>query len=134
MEQFYQQELYHGKLGENKTQSISKISELTGVSVEYINEQLNASWVKDDTFVPIKKIAETDVDLKQALLNIPGILINKVEGRVYSLGKEAGHLIGYVQAISGEELEKNKGKGYNTTSVIGKSGLEKSYEETLRGK
>ena len=97
MEQFYQQELYHGKLGENKTQSISKISELTGVSVEYINEQLNASWVKDDTFVPIKKIAETDVDLKQALLNIPGILINKVEGRVYSLGKEAGHLIGYVQ-------------------------------------
>ncbi len=133
MEQFYQQELYHGKLGENKTQSISKISELTGVSVEYINEQLNASWVKDDTFVPIKKIAETDVDLKQALLNIPGILINKVEGRVYSLGKEAGHLIGYVQAISGEELEKNKGKGYNTTSVIGKSGLEKSYEETLRG-
>ena len=43
-----------GKLGENKEQSISKISELTGVSVNYINSQLSASYVKDDTFVPIK--------------------------------------------------------------------------------
>lgn len=122
-----------GKLGENKEESISKIAELTGVSEEYINQQLNASWVKEDTFVPVKKISTTNTTLKEALLQIPGILINQEAGRVYSLGKEAGHLIGYVQSINAEELEENQGKGYNTTSKIGKSGLEKAYEETLRG-
>lgn len=122
-----------GKLGDSKVSDISKIAELTGVTENYINEQLNASWVKEDTFVPIKKIAESNTSLKEALLQIQGVLINKEDGRVYPLGKEAGHLIGYVQAINSEELEENEGKGYNTKSIIGKSGLEKAYEEKLRG-
>ena len=122
-----------GKLGENKEQNIAKISELTGVSVDYINESLNASYVKEDTFVPVKKIVDSNTSLKEQLLQIPGVMINKEDGRVYSLGKEAGHLIGYVQAINQEELEQNEGKGYTTTSLIGKSGLEKAYEDTLRG-
>lgn len=122
-----------GKLGDNKEEKISEISELTGVSVDYINEQLNKSYVKDDTFVPIKKISDSNTELKEKLLKISGILINKVDGRVYPLGKETGHLIGYVQSISKEELENNEGKGYNTNSLIGKSGLELAYEDTLRG-
>ena len=59
------------------------------MSTEYINEQLNASWVKDDTFVPIRKISTTNTVLKQKLLQIPGVLINDEQGRVYPLGKEA---------------------------------------------
>ena len=122
-----------GKLGDNKDENISKISELTGVSTEYINDSLNASYVKDDTFVPIKKISDTNTELKEQLLQIPGVMINKEDGRVYPLGKEAGHLIGYVQSINAEELEQNEGKGYTSTSLIGKSGLELAYEDTLRG-
>ncbi len=122
-----------GKLGENKDENISKISELTGVSVDFINSQLGASWVKDDTFVPIKKISDSDTTLKESLLKVPGVLINKDDGRVYSLGKEAAHLIGYVQPISAEELETYSSKGYTSTSKIGKTGLEKAYEDKLRG-
>ncbi len=122
-----------GKLGENKEQNIAKIAELTGVSEEYINQQLQASWVKEDTFVPIKKLTQSNTVVKEALLQVPGIMVNTEEGRVYPLGKEAGHLIGYVQDINAEELAEKEGKGYHTNSVIGKSGLEKAYEETLRG-
>ena len=122
-----------GKLGENRDESISKISELTGVSADYINELLNASYVKDDTFVAVKKIVDSNQDLKDELLTIPGVMINKEDGRVYSLGKEASHLIGYVQPISSEELKENEGKGYTTNSLIGKTGLELTYEDTLRG-
>lgn len=121
-----------GKLGENKEQSISKISELTGVSVNYINSQLSASYVKDDTFVPIKKISASNKELKDKLLEISGILINNTEARVYSLGEEAAHLIGYVQPINAEELKEKAGEGYNSNSLIGKSGLELAYEDTLR--
>ena len=122
-----------GKLGEARDENISRISELTGVSVDYINDELSASYVKDDTFVPVKKISYSNTELKNQLLQISGVMINKEDGRVYPLGEEAGHLIGYVQSINAEELEKNEGKGYTTTSLIGKSGLELAYEDTLRG-
>ncbi len=122
-----------GKLGSNRDENIQRISELTGVSVDYINESLNASYVQDDTFVPVKKIVNSNTELKEQLLQIPGVMINKEDGRVYSLGEEAAHLIGYVQSINAEELEEHEGEGYTSTSLIGKAGLELAYEDTLRG-
>ena len=122
-----------GKLGENKEESIAKISELTGVSTDYINTQISASYVKDDTFVPIKKVSASNTALKDQLLQIPGIKITSTEARVYPLGEEAAHLIGYVQAINPDELKEKEGKGYSSSSIIGKTGLEQVYEDTLRG-
>ena len=121
-----------GKLGENKEEGIKKLSELTGVSIEYINTELSRSYVKDDTFVPIKKISKDDNEKKEALLKIPGVKLTNTSARVYPLGEEAAHLIGYVQKINEQELEQNKEKGYSSSSVIGKNGLEKAYEDRLR--
>ena len=121
-----------GKLGD-KEGNISKISELTGVSTEYINSQLSASYVKYDTFVPIKKISASNENLKNQLLQISGVMINTTKSRVYTLGEEAAHLIGYVQKVNADDLKEQEGKGYNANSLIGKSGLEKAYEDTLRG-
>ena len=83
--------------------------------------------------MPVKKIVDSNTELKEQLLTISGVMINKEDGRVYSLGEEAAHLIGYVQPINAEELEKNEGKGYTTNSLIGKAGLELAYEDTLKG-
>lgn len=121
-----------GKLGDDKEKNISEISKLTGVSVENINKFLSASYVKDDTFVPVKKVSKNNVELKEKLLKIPGVMINDIEGRVYPLGEEAAHLIGYVQNVNAEELEKLKDKGYTSTSIVGKSGLELIYEDRLK--
>ena len=126
--------LVPGKMSENKEEDIQKLSNILGVSVESINNKLGMSYVKDDTFVPIKNVAKTETQLKERALSISGVKITTESSRVYTLGKEASQLIGYVQAISAEELEENKGKGYNSNSVIGKAGIEKVYEETLRGK
>ena len=122
-----------GKLGENKENNIAQISKLTGVSEEYINTQLQASYVKDDTFVPIKKVAMNETELKEQLLKIPGVMINAIDGRVYTYGKEAAHITGYVQSISQEILEQKEGQGYNSNSVIGKAGIEAACEEEIRG-
>ena len=122
-----------GKLGKNRDENISKISELTGVSTDYINTQLSASYVKDDTFVPIKKVAMNNTELKDKLLEIPGVMINQVDARVYPFGEQTSHITGYVQAVSSEDLENNEGKGYNSDSIIGKAGLEYAYEDKIRG-
>lgn len=122
------------KLSENKDADIEKIAELLGMSADSINKSLSALWVKDDSFVPIKKIAMDATDLKNQLLQIPGVKITTAKGRTYPLGEASAQLVGYVQTITAEELEANRGKGYTATSVIGKAGLEKQYEERLKGK
>ena len=90
--------------------------------------------MQDDSFVPLKQIAiaKDDTAKEEQLLQIPGILINDAEARIYPLGAAAGHLTGYVQAITAEELEEKQGEGYHANSVIGKAGLEAAFEEQLR--
>ena len=122
-----------GKLGENKQENIEKIAELLGTTSEALNKSLSASWVKNDTFVPIKKVEKSESELKEKLLAIPGIKITSENSRVYPLGEAAAHLIGYVQTVTADDLKNNKGKGYTSTSVIGKAGLEKLYESRLKG-
>ena len=123
--------LVPGKL-KDRDESLKKVSEILGVSVDYINKQLNASYVKDDTFVPLKEIGAKDERINQ-LLEVPGVLINNKKARVYPLGEQAAHLTGYVQNVTAEDLENNKDKGYTSSSVIGKTGIEKIYEDKLRG-
>ena len=122
------------KLGDSKDESISQIAELLGVTAESINKSLSAGWVKSDSFVPIKKIAKDETELKEKLLQIGGVKITTSKDRTYPLGEAAAHLTGYVQNITAEELKENQGKGYTSNSVIGKAGLEKQYEERLKGK
>lgn len=123
-----------GKMNsDTKESDIEKVASLLDISVESINKSLSASYVKDDTFVPIKNVSKDSNDLKQNLLNIKGIKITDAKARVYTYGEELGHLIGYVQNITAEELKQNSGKGYTSQSMIGKSGIEKIYEDRLKG-
>ncbi len=121
--------LVPGKMSQDPAADIQKLAEILGITAEDINTELSASWVQDDSFVPLKQIAKDDTAKEEQLLQIPGILINDAEARVYPLGAAAGHLTGYVQAITAEELEEKQEEGYHAGSVIGKAGLEAAYEQ-----
>ncbi len=49
-------------------------------------------------------------------------------------GKSLAHVIGYVGDITREELQILYNKGYDAGSVLGKSGIEKQYDQLLRGR
>lgn len=125
--------LVPGKMSENKEQDLQKVSELLDISVENINKMLNASYVKEDTFVPIKTVAKTEQELKNNLLQIKGIKIIDTKTRTYEYGEKTAHLLGYIQNINADELKELEKDGYNQNSVIGKAGIEKQYENKLRG-
>ena len=121
-----------GKLSENKEEDINKIAELIGSTSETINKKLQAGWVTDESFVPLKTVSANENELKDKLLQIKGVKITSTKVRSYALGEAASQLTGYVQTITKEELEKNE--GYTSTSLIGKTGLEKKFEDRLKGK
>ena len=122
-----------GNMGENEEEIKNKLSELLEVSIERIEELLNASWVQPEHFVPIKRISAQDEELLNKLLAIESVTKKDVTARVYPFGEAASHLIGYVGMITAEEIEKRAGKGYLSTDVIGKRGLEQVLEERLKG-
>lgn len=140
--------LVPGKI-QDKENTIIKLAELLEVDIDVIKNKLSAEWVKDDSFVPIKtipKVSELElmkinpdenlVKLKEnqeELLSIPGVMINDIEVRDYPLKEAASHLVGYIQKVTAEDLEENKGKGYDSNSVIGRSGIESLYEDKLKG-
>jgi penicillin-binding protein 2 len=53
--------------------------------------------------------------------------------RLYPRDGFAAHLIGYVGALSAEDLNSSKYDYYEPGDVVGKSGVEETYDEILRG-
>ena len=53
--------------------------------------------------------------------------------RTYPAGSTAANVLGYVGEISEEELKAKAEDGYAGGDLIGKTGIERSYEEILRG-
>ncbi|HWP97189.1 MAG TPA: penicillin-binding protein 2 [Syntrophomonadaceae bacterium] len=73
------------------------------------------------------------VKLEENRQQIPGVTITEEPLRSYPQGSLAGHVLGYVHSITQDELDKADGAQYSLNSLIGKSGLERQYEQQLRG-
>lgn len=134
---------------EDKDAALKGLSELLEISVESIENKLEASWVKEDSFVPIATIPKVqeiqlmtiapdesvleEYNRQTQLLDISGVMLSDVEVRSYALEEAAAHLIGYVQKVTAEDLENHSGEGYNSNSEIGRTGMESLYEMELKG-
>jgi penicillin-binding protein 2 len=96
--------------------------------------------MNDQRFSPYKPVPvaedvpkDTVVYLAEHKADFPGVDATELTERAYPNGSLAAHLLGYVGEINDEELKSKKGKGYRLGDTIGKSGVEKAYEDVLRG-
>ena len=66
---------------------------------------------------------------------LTGVTVKDEYRRCYNYGKYIAHLIGYTGKVSAEELGELKqiDSSYQASDVVGKSGVEKSYEQILSG-
>ena len=63
-----------------------------------------------------------------------GVAVNDDWVRSYPEGRLAAHILGYTGAVTQDELKVSTFRGLDADSIVGKSGVELSYEEALRGK
>lgn len=110
----------------------AELTKLLNLSADYIDKQLNQSWVQPSYFVPIKTIQNNEKELIEKIKAFNGVRFQEKEIREYPYEESAAHLTGYVGTVTAEELEKNKDKGYSNDTVIGKRGLEQLLEDKLR--
>lgn len=122
-----------GNLGANPDQSVQKVADLLGMNIDTIETALNAGWVEDNLFVPLKSVLPED-ELLSELLAIEGVQSQEITGRVYPAGEAATHLVGYIRNVNADDLETLDTDQYSANDKIGSRGLEQLYEEQLKGK
>ncbi len=78
---------------------------------------------------------ETMIEIQESSNRLPGIVIRESSMRDYVYGDFASHVLGYVGEIGLEDLQRLGGEGrdYQGGDIIGLTGLEREYEEYLRG-
>ena len=72
--------------------------------------------------------------IEQASADLPGVEVRDAPHRNYLFGKLGAHVLGYLNQIGDTELELRRGEGYEEGDAIGRSGIEKQWENYLRGK
>lgn len=119
---------------EERDQILSEISIILDVPRYEIDEKILAS---EFYYYPIVIKEDIDHETKLRLLfqypdNKNGIVVVEDFYRVYPMGDNMSHIIGYLGRITEEEWEILKGR-YDRNGEIGKVGLELAYESVLRG-
>lgn len=113
---------------ENK--DISEIKKIIAMRYEISSNGYSSyravTLAKNVSYQSVLEIEEKNAELS-------GVYISKQPVRKYLCGSTASHILGYTGKISDPEYQKRKEDGYSLNDIIGKSGIESSFEEYLRG-
>ena len=77
--------------------------------------------------------AETASEIKERRYQMSGVDVTVEPIRVINDGTFAPHVVGRTGLISAEEAESYTERGYPLNAVVGKDGVEKAFEDYLRG-
>lgn len=112
-----------------------------GLSLEpsYVRERLIAIKKQNDFETLVLKDNASMQDIawvESHLLEFPELRVELQPQRFYPHGESMAHILGYVGEISPKQLESEEylNKGFRPGDIIGKGGLEQSYDEFLRGR
>jgi penicillin-binding protein 2 len=115
--------------------------ELTRYGTPVTAEQLQARVddVRYSRYAPVQVAEDVTEELKiyveEHRSEFPAVAVERTAVRRYPYGTRAAHVIGYVGEINDDELEERqaKPKTYIRGNKIGKTGIERIYEDDLRG-
>lgn len=120
----------------NMDETLAKLQKLLDIPDEKI-EQFQKQRKRNKAFVStplLQNLSDEDV-AKFAVVRpyYPGVDVYARLVRHYPYGELAAHVIGYVGRINEQELKTLPVAEYRGTDIIGKNGIEKSYESQLLG-
>lgn len=112
---------------------VSVLARILGIEKDFIRERLEptalsyrpTAIVRDADFETLSLIEELYVDL-------PDVMVVSEPVRSYPRGPHFNHILGYVGEVTQAEITSLSGE-YHAGDFIGKAGVEKYYENYLRG-
>lgn len=117
-----------------KLETLQRLSNLLQMPVEEINAKIKAS---ENFYEPIMLKNNLDqqmvTKIEEQRRYMPEVMLSVQPIRNYPYHELAVHALGYVGEVSSYEIEQGLFKNISQGSLVGKGGLEKSYDKYLRG-
>ncbi len=114
---------------------IERLAELLELEVEEVIERLGSQ--RRSPFRPVPVALDVTPEVVFAVQEqrelFPGVVPETLPVRQYPQGTLAAHLVGYIGEISQDELLRPEFTDYRAGDLVGRMGLEQSYEADLRG-
>lgn len=120
----------------DKNSLAKSLSSVLDIPQEEITEKIKKA--RSQPYTPYR-IAD-DVGREKAIIaeelsmDYPGLSLEVSAKRKYVHGNVAAGVLGYLGLINRSEFERLKPYGYQLNDLMGRSGVEKEYDEYLRGK
>jgi penicillin-binding protein 2 len=117
--------------------TLSQLQEMIPSISEDDIEQFYRLKKQNRAFTPLPlKIKLSEEEVARFAVNqyrFPGVNISAQLMRHYPLGEISAHIIGHVGRINMQELQQLDSANYRATNFVGKSGIERYYEDSLHG-
>lgn len=122
------------KQSEYKSETLQAISRLLQIPLEEIQKKIKDNA---DYYEPVLLKSDLTPNMvtrvEEQRRYIPELMLQVQPIRNYPYHELAVHALGYVGEVSAYEIENGLFKGITQGSIVGKAGLEKSYDKVLRG-
>ncbi len=116
---------------------LSRLASCLDLESSYLEQKVRPDWFKGYEPIRLKK----DVDFNTVCVieeqneDLPGVMYQVEPVRRYLEAGWVGHVVGYVNELAKDELLNGPARrGFRLGGVIGRKGLEKQYDNMLRGK
>jgi len=114
----------------------ASLADLLDMELEDVRSKVNRRYYRNYQAFEIRDgVAREKVYyLAEHIQDYPGVTWHSKPKRGYLQDGSLSHVLGYVDTITTEEIQVLYNKGYSFNAQIGKSGIERQYEDTLRGR
>src|ERR687885_11056 len=118
---------------------LGELADLLKADKKEVLSRYDAAFASGNRYSPmlVKENADRDdvVYVSERSDEFGGVLVNDDYVRNYPNGQLLSHVLGHTGAVTQEELDSGDSpfKGLDNDAVVGKDGVERFYEETLRG-
>ncbi len=120
---------------QDKPEALALLREFLSLSeadVAGINKRMAAKSKRE--FVARRDVSRNQIALVETnRVRLPGVSVETRAQRHYPYNELSAHTIGFMNEITGSELERLKEYRYALGDYIGRTGVERSYESILRG-
>lgn len=113
----------------------SRLAQYLGVSKFDIDKRIPEKLRKSYTAITVRSNVsfETISNIAENKIDLPGVSWVSRPIRNYVETGSLSHIIGYVGDITQEEINVLYNQGYTRNSVVGKTGIERQYDQLLQG-
>jgi penicillin-binding protein 2 len=117
--------------------TLDRLSGVTGHEKSELEQSLGGRKTRRhfEPQILLEDISRTELArVKANSYKLPGVIINPIPTRYYPYNNLGSQIFGYTREISKAQLESDPNGEYSPGDVVGQSGIEKTWEPTLRGK